>query len=77
MIIDYRQLSADALEGVIEAFVCQEGTDYGDIEYTLAEKVAHVKEQLLDKRAVVIYDADLESVTIVSAEHVPQSLAAD
>lgn len=65
MNIDYRQLSEAALEGVIEAFVCQEGTDYGEVEYTLAEKVQQVRRQLEKKEVIVLYDADNDSINIV------------
>lgn len=68
MVVDYRQLSEEALQGLIEAFVCQEGTDYGVIEYSLEEKVHQVKQQLINKEAVVIYDEQSESATIAHAK---------
>ena len=43
MIIPHRLLSADALRGVIEAFVTREGTDYGMQEVPLAMKVCEVQ----------------------------------
>ena len=46
MIIPHRLLSADALRGVIEAFVTREGTDYGMQEVPLATKVCQVQHQL-------------------------------
>ena len=39
-------LSAEALTGVIEAFVLREGTDYGHRDYSLAEKCEAVRAQL-------------------------------
>ena len=39
-------LSADALRGVIEAFVTREGTDYGMQDVPLTTKVAQVQGQL-------------------------------
>lgn len=36
--IPYQQLSADALDGILEDFVTREGTDYGDYDYSLADK---------------------------------------
>ena len=38
--IPYQQLSADALDGILEDFVTREGTDYGDYDYSLADKKA-------------------------------------
>ena len=32
--IPYQQLSADALDGILDEFVTREGTDYGDYQYS-------------------------------------------
>ncbi|MBT1451424.1 YheU family protein [Glaciecola sp. XM2] len=66
MIIPYQQLAPETLDNIIEAFVLREGTDYGDVEYTLAEKVEHVKAQLLSGEAVLEYSQEHESVTIIA-----------
>ncbi len=39
MIIPWQELPAETLQSVIESFVLQEGTDYGEQERTLNEKV--------------------------------------
>ena len=39
MIIPYSSLSPEALRGVVESFVLREGTEYGERDVTLAEKV--------------------------------------
>ncbi len=65
MIIDHKKLSKEAMSGLIEAFVCQEGTDYGEIEWTLEQKVAQVKQQLQKGEAAIIFDEKTESTTIV------------
>ena len=65
IVIPYRELSAEALRGVLESFVLREGTDYGEREFSLDEKVAHVLQQLERGEAQVIFDAALESVDIV------------
>ena len=44
--IPHAELAPDTLARVIESFVLREGTDYGDAEYSLAQKVAHVRGQL-------------------------------
>jgi len=67
LIIDYRTLSPEALEGLIEGFVTQEGTDYGELEFTLAEKVAQVKSQLITKEAMIVFDAETETTNIIKA----------
>ena len=64
MIIPHRLLSADALRGVIEAFVTREGTDYGIQEVPLATKVHQVQHQLDAGTAVLVYDEASDSCTI-------------
>lgn len=63
--IPYAELSDDALRGVIESFVLREGTDYGEREYSLEQKVAHVMRQLARGEARIQFDPNTESVDIV------------
>jgi uncharacterized protein YheU (UPF0270 family) len=63
--VPWDALSSDALQGVIEAFVLREGTDYGMHEYSLAEKVEHVRGQLERGDAHVVWDPNTQSVAIV------------
>ena len=65
VVIPHTDLSAEALQGVIEAFVLREGTDYGDHEYSLEQKVAHVMRQLQHGEAKIVFDPNTESVDIV------------
>lgn len=63
--IPYTELSPDALRGVLESFVLREGTEYGERDYSLDEKVAHVMRQLERKEAQIVFDSATESVTLV------------
>ena len=65
--IPHAQLSPEALRGVIESFVLREGTEYGEREFTLDEKLAHVMQQIERGEARIMFDPDDESVSIVSA----------
>ena len=62
ILIPHHELSEDALAGVIESFVLREGTEYGERDYSLAEKVLHVRGQLDAGEAFVVFDPDSESV---------------
>jgi len=64
VIVPYKELSDDALRGVIESFVLREGTDYGERDYSLEQKVAHVMRQLERGEAQIVFDPNNESVTI-------------
>lgn len=65
VIIPHTELSAEALQGVIESFVLREGTDYGSHDVSLQQKVAQVLRQLERKEAQIVYDPDTESIDIV------------
>lgn len=65
IVIPHRELSATALRGVIESFVLREGTDYGEREVPLDQKVAQVLRQLERGEAQITFDAALQSVDIV------------
>jgi uncharacterized protein len=64
--VSHADLSADALRGVLEAFVLREGTDYGQHLYSLTDKVAHVQRQLERGEAQIVFDPNTESVDIVA-----------
>lgn len=64
--IDPKLLSAEALRSVIEAFVLREGTNYGDIDYTLEEKVLQVQKQIQKGDVKIVFDQVSESVTLIT-----------
>ena len=69
-LIPWESLSEAALEGVIQDFVTRDGTDYGDREVSLETRVAQVRRQLVAGTAVVVFDSDLDSASIVPAEQI-------
>lgn len=64
--IDWRELSADALRGLVESFVNREGTDYGARERSFESKVEDVLRQLRSGEAQVRFDPESESATLVA-----------
>ena len=65
MKIPQQQLSADALMGVIDAFILREGTDYGLQEYTLEEKRQRVLCSLASGDAEIHFYPENEHIDIV------------
>ena len=63
--VPYTELSEEALRGVIESFVLREGTDYGEQEFSLDQKVAHVLGQLRRGEAQIVFDPATETIDIV------------
>ena len=70
MIIPPEQLSQDALQGVLEEFIGREGTDYGEQELSLEEKVALLRPQVARGEVVIVYDEFLESLTLTRRDEV-------
>ncbi len=56
MDIPWQRLNEPTLKGVIESYVLREGTDYGMAEFSLEEKISHVKGQLEKGKAKIVFD---------------------
>ena len=65
MVVPYTELAAELLHAVIESYVLREGTDYGEREFSLEDKVAHVIKQLKRGEAQIVFDPETETVGIV------------
>lgn len=75
MLIPYQQLNPDTLQALIEAFVLREGTDYGDSELSLAEKVAIVMSQIQRGSVVICYSEEEESVDLLNERDYQKALS--
>ena len=65
MIIPYTDIAEDTLNNLIEYYVLREGTDYGEQEIALSEKVAAVKRQLKSGEVVIVYSELHETVNLM------------
>lgn len=65
MIIPWKELDPDTLNNLIEAFVLREGTDYGEQERSLEQKVEDVRRQLSSGDAVLVWSELHETVNIM------------
>ncbi|MDI3447784.1 YheU family protein [Enterobacter sp. V89_11] len=65
MIIPWQDLSPDTLDNLIESFVLREGTDYGEHERSLEQKVNDVKRQLKSGDVVLVWSELHETVNII------------
>ncbi|HAS6045946.1 TPA: YheU family protein [Vibrio vulnificus] len=64
MIVPWQQISPETLSNLIREFVLREGTDYGESEYSLEEKITQVQQQLECGEAVVVFSELHETVDI-------------
>ena len=65
MEILYTELSEDALRGVIEEFVSREGTEYGQREYSLEDKIKRVETQLESGEVKLFFDEQSQTCNLV------------
>ena len=69
LVIPHQELNPDTLRAMLEDFVTRDGTDYGDLETPIAQRIDLVLRQLRAGKAFILYDAEAASFTIGSAEH--------
>ncbi len=65
MIIPWQYLAPETLDNLIESFVLREGTDYGEHERSLEQKVSDVKRQLKSGDVVLVWSELHETVNIM------------
>ncbi|WP_455818409.1 YheU family protein [Pseudomonas cerasi] len=65
MIIPWKDLDTETLDNLIESFVLREGTDYGEQERSLKQKVDDVRRQLNSGEVVLVWSELHESVNIM------------
>jgi uncharacterized protein YheU (UPF0270 family) len=65
--IPHAVLPTEVLRAVVEAFVLREGTDYGEKEASLEQKVADVLRQVNSGEARIVFDPASQSVDVVIA----------
>ncbi|MGI5310151.1 YheU family protein [Rheinheimera sp. WS51] len=72
MIIPHQQLDTDTLNNLIEYYVLREGTDYGDKEVSLTDKVQHVMQQLEDGDIVIVFSELHQSINLMPKQQFAQ-----
>jgi uncharacterized protein len=55
-----QRLQADVLQALLEEFATRDGTDYGERELNLDEKVERLQRQLRAGELSILYDVDSE-----------------
>ncbi len=65
MMIPWQQIDSETLDNLLEAFVLREGTDYGEHERSLAQKVEDVRRQLMSGEAVLVWSELHETINIM------------
>lgn len=71
--VPHTSLQPETLRALVEEFITREGTDYGEREYSLEEKRASVMQQLARKQVAILFDLELESITLVRIEELARA----
>jgi uncharacterized protein len=64
VVVPYTELAGDLLRAVVESYVLREGTDYGEREFSLEDKVSHVIGRLKRGEAQIVFDPETETIGI-------------
>jgi uncharacterized protein len=68
IVVPHGELAAELLRGVIESFVLREGTDYGEQEFSLDEKVAQVIRQLEHGEAHIVFEPTSQTIDVIVSD---------
>ena len=68
------RLQGDVLQALLEEFASRDGTDYGERELTLEQKVGRLLRQFHTGDLQILYDADSEQWDIVPRAQAEQLL---
>ena len=66
VVVAPEELAGETLRRVVESFVLREGTEYGERDVALEDKVAEVLRQLDRGEAEIVFDPASESIDIVA-----------
>ena len=72
MIIPHHQLDRETLQNLLEEYATRDGTDYGEREVSLDDKVASLRRQLESKDIVIWFEPGEETVNLILAEDIPR-----
>jgi uncharacterized protein YheU (UPF0270 family) len=65
VVVPHEELTTDVLRRVVESFVLREGTDYGQEELSLDQKVTRVMHQLHRGEAQIVFDPQSQTVDVL------------
>jgi uncharacterized protein len=66
--IPWQKLSPDAFQGMLEELATRDGTDYGEREVSLEEKISQLRKALETKRAAIVFSPDTESWSVIAKD---------
>ncbi|MCH9691132.1 MAG: YheU family protein [Gammaproteobacteria bacterium] len=71
MIIPYQQLNTETLQNLLEEYATRDGTDYGELEISLPERVSNLRNQLHKQEILIWFEPVEHSINLILATDVP------
>lgn len=68
VMVPHSRIPSETLLKLVEEFVTRDGTDYGETEVPTAQKISQVMHLLKAGKAVVVFDPEGSSATILMAD---------
>ena len=72
--VPLQRLEADVLQALLEEFASRDGTDYGEQELTLQQKVGELRMQLGRGELTLLYETDSEQWDLLPEDQASQLL---
>ena len=67
-LVPYESVPHAHLRPLLESFITREGTDYGEFEHSLEDKLNHLHDQLRRREVHIIFDGESETFTLLTAQ---------
>jgi uncharacterized protein YheU (UPF0270 family) len=68
MIIPPTLIDKDTLTNILEEFITREGTDYGEQELSLNQKIARLRPQIMDGTVLLFYSEEFATIRLINKQ---------
>jgi uncharacterized protein YheU (UPF0270 family) len=72
--VPHQRLQADILQALLEEYASRDGTDYGECELTLEQKVGRLRAQMQRRELLIVFDVDGEQWDLLPRERARELL---
>ena len=72
--VPHGRLQSDILQGLLEEYASRDGTDYGERELSLEQKVSQLDRQLHRRDLVILFETESESWDLLQREQAEELL---
>ena len=66
--VPWSRLDAHVLDALLEEFASRDGTDYGEVECQLSQKIDQLRTKLKDSRLYLLYDGDSQEWDLLDSD---------